>query len=64
MVAQQHEIRNPVEPDNVDINVCDQGMTLFEIVPLKVKILKSFRYYLKAGLNEAAKLLCKKRLQI
>ena len=38
VVVQQHVMRdeNPVEPDEMcmNLNVCDQGMTVFEIIPL------------------------------
>ena len=63
----EDESGNPVEPDKMcmDLNVCDQGMTLFEIVPLALEFFKIFRVLLKdIGPDEAAKLLSRKNSRV
>lgn len=63
----EDESGNPVEPDKMcmDLNVCDQGMTLFEIVPLALEFFKIFQVLLKdIGPDEAAKLLSRKNSRV
>ena len=63
----EDESGNPVEPDEMcmDINVCDQGMTLFEIVPLALEFFKIFQVLLKdISPDEAAKLLASKKSRV
>ena len=60
----EDESGNPVEPDEMcmDINVCDQGMTLFEIIPVALEFFKIFQVLLKdISPDEAAKLLVSKK---
>jgi hypothetical protein len=44
----EDESGNPVEPDEMcmDVNVCDQGMTIFEIIPLSLEFFKIFQILL------------------
>lgn len=63
----EDESGNPVEPDEMcmNLNVCDQGMTVFEIIPLALEFFKIFQVLLKdISPEEQMKLLGRKNSRV
>ena len=63
----EDESGNPVEPDEMcmNLNVCDQGMTVFEIIPLALEFFKIFQVLLKdISPDEQMKLIGRKNIRV